>query len=98
MSKETLHSLVDELPEAAEPAAARLLAHLRESGAILYRQGNEIHVILPGDDPFLRTLARAREDDEPETDDERAAVTEAEEDLRHGRVIEHEEVRHRLLS
>lgn len=49
-------------------------------------------------DPFLVALANAPEDDEPETDEERALVAEAYEDLAHGRVREWEEVRRELAS
>ena len=43
-------------------------------------------------DPFLLTLAHAPTDDECETDEERAAVAEAYEDLAHGRVRTWEDV------
>ena len=43
-------------------------------------------------------LASLPEDDEPVTDAERAAVAEAMESVRAGRLIPHEEVRRRLLG
>ena len=43
-------------------------------------------------------LASLPEDDEPATDEERAAVAEAMESVRAGRLIPHEEVRRRLLG
>jgi hypothetical protein len=49
-------------------------------------------------DPVLRALLLAPEDDEPETDDERAAVAEARADLAAGRVVLHDEARRRLLG
>lgn len=47
-------------------------------------------------DPFLLALATAPIDDEPETEEERAAVAEAYEDIAHGRVRPWEEVRREL--
>ena len=44
-------------------------------------------------DPLMRKLLEAPEDDEPETEDERAAVAEAEEDFKSGRVFSHEELK-----
>jgi len=44
-------------------------------------------------DPFLRALLEAPLDDEPETDDERAAVAEARAELADGRLVGHDEVR-----
>ena len=49
-------------------------------------------------DPFLLALPTAPLDDEPETDEERAAVAEAYEDLAHGRVRPWEEVRRELAG
>jgi hypothetical protein len=47
-------------------------------------------------DPFLLALATAPIDDEPETDEERAAVTEAREDIATGAVRDWEDVRRDL--
>ena len=44
-------------------------------------------------DPVLQALLEAPEDDEPETEDERAAVAEAYKDLKAGRVVSHEEIK-----
>ena len=44
-------------------------------------------------DPLLKKLLEAPEDDEPETESERAAVAEAEEDFKSGRVSSHEELK-----
>ena len=49
-------------------------------------------------DPFLFALANAPIDDEPETEEERAAVAEAREDVAHGRVRPWEDVRRELAS
>ena len=43
-------------------------------------------------DPVLYALVTAPEDDEPETEEERAAVAEAYEDIAQGNVISHEEL------
>jgi hypothetical protein len=74
MSRDTLHHLVDALPDAALDDEARYLEVLGTSG------------------PVLRALLRAPEDDEPETDEERVAVAEAEEDVRQGRLVSTEEI------
>ena len=44
-------------------------------------------------DPVLRAFLDAPEEDEPETDEERAAVAEAREDFEAGRVVPLEEVK-----
>lgn len=49
-------------------------------------------------DPFLVSLANAPIDDEPETDDERAAVLEAREDIAAGNVRDWDEVRRDLTG
>ena len=54
--------------------------------------------IEPLADPFLAALANAPIDDEPESEDERAAVAEAMDDLTHGRVRPWDEVRRELAS
>jgi predicted transcriptional regulator len=46
---------------------------------------------------FVQALENAPEDDEPETPEEAAAVAEAMEDLRAGRVVPWEQVRARYL-
>ena len=49
-------------------------------------------------DPFILALMNAPIDGEPETDEERAAVAEAFEDLAHGRVRPWEDVRRELAG
>jgi hypothetical protein len=49
-------------------------------------------------DPFLLALANAPIDDEPETEEERAAVAEAREDVAQGRVRPWEDVRRELAG
>ena len=44
------------------------------------------------EDPFLRNLAEAPWDDEPLSDEDMAALAEAKEDIKAGRLIPHEEV------
>jgi CO dehydrogenase/acetyl-CoA synthase beta subunit len=44
-------------------------------------------------DPVLRAMLEAPEDDEPEMEEERAAVTEAQEDFKAGRVVSHQELK-----
>jgi len=50
---------------------------------------------LPEDEPVLKALREAPFDDEPLTDEDLAALREAEEDEIHGRLVPHEEIRRR---
>jgi hypothetical protein len=79
MSRETLHRLVDELPEADVPTAERVLIGLRATA-----------------DPVRRALDSASLDDEPESDEERAAVAEAWAEHRRGEGLSTEELRKEL--
>jgi predicted transcriptional regulator len=78
--RERLHALVDDLPEEKVHAVLRLVEYLRN----------------PEEDPVLRALRDAPPDDEPITQEDLAAIEEAEEDVRQGRLIPHEEVCRRL--
>ncbi len=49
-------------------------------------------------DPFMRALHGAPEDDEPETEEERAAVEEAKAEIRRGEGLPWEDVRRELGS
>ena len=75
--KDDLHRLIEELPDGEAHAARRFLEYLRNVGS----------------DPLLKALMEAPEDDEPETEEERAAVAEAYEDIKAGRVVTMEEVK-----
>ncbi len=44
-------------------------------------------------DPVLWSLLTAPIDDEPETEEERTAIAEADEDIRQGRLIAHEDIK-----
>lgn len=79
-TKEALHRLVDQLPEGELDAAERFLERLRRSG-----RGS-----LP------RVVLEAEADDEPETEEEIAAVQEAYQDLARGDVISNEELRRQV--
>ena len=70
-TKEILHRLVDQLPEAESVETERLLKALQIQ------------------DPVLRAIALAPVDDEPETDEERAAVQEALDELARGELVDH---------
>ena len=70
-TKEDLHRLVDRLPDSEVPAAERYLEFLA----------------VAGHDPLLRALANAPLDDQPESDEERAAVGEARAELERGEVV-----------
>ncbi len=78
-TKETLHKLVDLLPESEWEAARRVLEER-----------------LSKHDPVLHAFLNAPEDDEPETEEERAAVEEAYEALARGEVVSDEELRREL--
>ena len=80
-TRTTLRLLVDELPEDELTAAARFLEYLRNT----YE-----------DDPVLRMLDEAPEDDEPATPEEEAAVTESSAAYRRGESRPWEEVRKEL--
>lgn len=80
--KQRLHALVDDLPEGKVHAALHLLEHLQESET----------------DPVLAALRDAPIDDEPLTEEDLAALREAQEDVAHDRLISHEEVRRRFLG
>ena len=80
--RERLHALVDDLPEDEIHTTLRFVEHLRS----------------PEDDPVLKALREAPFDDEPLTDEDLAALREAEEDEIHGRLIPHEEIRRRIFG
>lgn len=79
MTRETLHRLVDDLDERDVPTAARVLEALRETAG--------------ESDPVLWALENAPLDDEPETEEERAAAAEARAETE---LIPHEEVKRQL--
>ncbi len=78
-TRETLHKMVDLLPESEWEAVYRVLEER-----------------LAKHDPVLRAFLNAPEDDEPETEEERAAVEEAYEALARGEVVSDEELRREL--
>ncbi len=80
-TKDKLHRLVDALPEPVLDEAERLLQELQRRAA----------------DPLLRALAAAPEDDEPDTEEERAAIAEARAAIARGEVEPWEQVRADLL-
>ena len=81
-TKQDLHRLVDELPESAIARVAQLLEHLRAEE----------------DDPLLRAFMEASEDDEPETEEERAGVEEAKAEIARGDGMPWETARRQLLG
>lgn len=81
MTRDAIRQLVDDLDERDLPTAERLLRALRDTEAET--------------DPVLRSLENAPIDDEPETEEERAAVAEALQELREGKGIPHAEVKRR---
>ncbi len=68
--------------------------------SILEASGQAFLDFLKKEDPVLFALLTAPEDDEPETEEERAAVDEVLEDIRTGRaeLISHDEVVKRLME
>jgi hypothetical protein len=81
-TREAVYRLIDELSDADLDTVHAYLVRLREGSASA----------LPP------VLANAPWDDEPESEEERVAVAEAEEDFRQGRVVSHAEARQRLLG
>lgn len=81
-NKERLHALVEDLPENEVHAALRFLEYLRDLEH----------------SPLMKTLREAPPDDEPVTKEDLAALAEAWEDVKQGRVVSHEEVRRRALG
>ena len=79
-TKQELHDLVEELPAVALPEAARLLQALRGADA----------------DPVLRAFLDAPEDDEPETDEERAATAEAYASIARGEIYSLDDIRREI--
>lgn len=79
-TKDDLHHLVDELGDQDLADAERILEHLRAHGQ----------------DPLARKLLTAPIDDEPETDEERAAVAEARAAIARGDVVSDDELRREL--
>ncbi|MHB8576241.1 MAG: hypothetical protein ACYDCQ_13025, partial [Dehalococcoidia bacterium] len=101
-TKAELHELVEALPDALTGEAARRLADLQEvrqlaaalKSRLSFDQLAELVAWLQEDlDPLERALLTAPFDDEPETDEERAAVAEAREDIAAGRVMSGAELR-----
>ena len=79
MSRDALHRLVDELPEADLPTAERVLAGLRATA----------------DPLLLALEAAPYDDEGEDSDDELEAVAEARAQADRGELIPHEEVRRR---
>jgi len=79
-TKDELHHLVDELGDQDLADAQRLLENIRAHGH----------------DPLGRKLLTAPIDDEPEAEDERAAVDDAWEAIHRGDVVSDEELRREL--
>lgn len=77
-SRDSLHRLIDDLPESEITRAERLLKVLKETAEPVY------------------TLENALEDDEPESAEEAAAVTEAWREHRAGKSLTTEELKREL--
>lgn len=80
--RERLRALVDDLPEPKVHAALRFVEDLRTSE----------------EDPVLKALRDAPFDDEPLTEEDLAALREAQGEEVQGRLIPHEEIRRRVLG
>jgi hypothetical protein len=75
-TRETLHDLLDELPESALSFAERSLQRLKAIE----------------DDPFLQSLANAPIDDEPTTPEDLAAIEAGRRSMREGRGLSDEDL------
>ncbi|HSK76872.1 MAG TPA: hypothetical protein VLQ45_10480 [Thermoanaerobaculia bacterium] len=80
--RERLHALIDDIPDSEVHAALRYLEYLRSIE----------------EDSLLKALREAPPDDEPVTEEDRAALEEAWEDVRQGRLTPHEEIRRRVMG
>lgn len=80
--RERLRVLVDDLPDNEVHAALRYVEYLR----------------LSEEDPVWKALRDAPPDDEPVTSEDVAALDEAWEDVRQGRLVPHHEVRRSVLG
>ena len=89
-TKDQLHHLVDQLPASTSGPAVQVLTFLLEepAAALKFLEGIT--------DPVLRALRAAPIDDEPETEDERAAVGEGREAWQRGEVVTDAELRRGL--
>ena len=79
-TKESLHALIDTLPESALPEAERYLRRLQSAAA----------------DSFLTFLMNAPEDDEPLTPEDIAAIEEGKSEIARGEAIPWDEAWERL--
>lgn len=75
-TRETLHHMIDELPDDALPAVAHLVQSLRSAG----------------DDRLPRVLADAPWDDEPQSAEEREALKEAYATVARGAIVADEDL------
>lgn len=80
IARDELHELVDRLPENEVDTARTVLRYLNERAS----------------DPVLKALMGGTEDDEPETEEERAAVQEAREAVARGEVLTWEDAMAKL--
>lgn len=62
----------------------------------MHAAGRYLVFLVTDADPLLRTLLNAPIDDEPETEEERAAVAEALAELERGEIVTDEELRREL--
>jgi len=89
-TRDRLHRLIDELPDAELPEVERLLAGHGGNDSLRRALAK-----FPND-PLLRALADAPEDDEPLTPEEAAAIEEARRSVAAGRVVSDDELWQRL--
>ena len=78
--RQTLHQLLDELPESDLPTVTRVLEALRATVQ----------------DPLIRALDQAPYDDEPDDDDFDGGLTEARRDAEEGQGMTTAQLRHEL--
>jgi hypothetical protein len=82
IERDTLHRLVDEIPETEVHTAEKFLSYLRHSHT----------------EALLKILAQAPEDDEPETPQDAASASVGRSELDRGEGIPWEQVRSRFLK
>lgn len=91
-TKERLHELVEELPASSSGPALRVLTYLRDDPEFVLKLLRSLS------DPVLRALEEAPVDDEPVTEEDRAAIAEGWADYHAGRGLSAEEAKRQLLQ
>jgi hypothetical protein len=85
LTRDRLHRLIDEVPEAELPGALRMVEEF-------------LAARVAGSEELPRVETNGSDDGEPLTPEDEAALEEAYADVAAGRLVSHEEARRRLLG